>query len=338
MSTIAAQYFDGKRAQRHAVTLVLARGRIKIVGRDVDTEFDAGRVRVSTRIASTPRWIFLPGGGACVSGDNDAVDRLVRERPLQRLLHRLEAHAPLAAVAVLLVAALFWAIVDYGLPYAAARVAEHIPVEAEEALGREALDGMDRFGLQPSRLPPEQRAELAAKFEALAALAPDAPAYQLEFRNAPAIGANAFALPSGIIVLTDELARLAEADEEILAVLAHELGHVRHRHIMRHLLEGSAVALLVTGVTGDVATATSLAAAAPTLVLQSKFSRDNEREADAYGLALLRRAGIAPQHFSAILARMEAQAPRGPMLPTFLSSHPATEERKALSGAGETPR
>ena len=151
MSTIAAQYFDGKRAQRHAVTLVLARGRIKIVGRDVDTEFDAGRVRVSTRIASTPRWIFLPGGGACVSGDNDAVDRLVRERPLQRLLHRLEAHARLAAVAVLLVAALFWAIVDYGLPYAAARVAEHIPVEAEEALGREALDGMDRFGLQPSR-------------------------------------------------------------------------------------------------------------------------------------------------------------------------------------------
>jgi len=93
------------------------------------------------------------------------------------------------------------------------------------------------------------------------------------------------------------------------------------------------VALLVTGVTGDVATATSLAAAAPTLVLQSKFSRDNEREADAYALGLLRRAGIGPQHFGAILARMEAQAPRGPMLPTFLSSHPATEERKAFSGA-----
>jgi Zn-dependent protease with chaperone function len=194
----------------------------------------------------------------------------------------------LAAAAVLLVAALFWGIVDYGLPYAAARVAEHIPVEAEDVLGREALAGMDQFGLKPSRLPAEQRAQLGAKFVALAALAPDAPAYQLEFRMAPAIGANAFALPSGIIVLTDELARLAEADEEILAVLAHELGHVRHRHIMRHLLEGSAVALLVTGVTGDVATATSLAAAAPTLVLQSKFSRDNEREADAYGLALRR--------------------------------------------------
>jgi predicted Zn-dependent protease len=332
MSTIAAHYFDGRRAQRHPVTLVPSGGRIKIVGRDVDAEFESTRVRVSTRIAATPRWIFLPGGGACVTDDNDAIDRLVRERPVQRVVHRMEAHPALAALAVLLVAALFWAIVDYALPYAAARVAEHIPVEAEDALGREALAGMDQFGLAPSDLPQERRAELAARLGALAALAPDAPAYRLEFRAAPIIGANAFALPSGIIVLTDELVALAQADEEILAVLAHELGHVRHRHIMRRLLEGSAVALLVAGVTGDVAAATSLAAAAPTLVLQSKFSRDNEREADAYALGLLRRAGIGPQHFAAILARMEAQAPRGPMLPTFLSSHPATQERKALSG------
>ena len=332
MSTIAAHYFDGKRALRHPVTLVPAGGRIKIVGRDVEAEFESGRVRVSTRIAATPRWIFLPGGGACVSDDNDAIDRLVRERPMQRVVHRMEAHPAFAALAVLLVAALFWAIVDYGLPYAAARVAEHIPVEAEAALGRESLGGMYQFGLAPSGQPEERRAELAARLGKLAALAPEAPAYRLEFRAAPVIGANAFALPSGIIVLTDELVALAQADDEILAVLAHELGHVRHRHILRRLLEGSAVALLVAGVTGDVAAATSLAAAAPTLVLQSKFSRDNEREADAYALALLRRAGIRPQHFGTILARMEAQAPRGPMLPTFLSSHPATEERKALGG------
>ena len=333
MSAIAAHYFDGKRALRHPVTLVLAGGGIKIVGREVDAEFAARRMRVSTRIASTPRWIYLPDGGACVSEDNDGVDRLVRERRLQRVLRRLEAHAVYAAAAVVLVAALFWAIVDRGLPFAAAKVAEHIPVQAEAGLGREALAGMEQFWLRPTQLAPERREELAAQLEALAGLAGDAPAYRLEFRASPVIGANAFALPSGIIVLTDELVKLALADAEILAVLAHELGHVRHRHVMRRLLEGSAVALLVAGVTGDVASATSLAAAAPTLVLQSKFSRDNEREADAYALGLLRRADIEPRHFTAILSRMEAQAPRGPMLPSFLASHPATEERKALSGS-----
>ena len=263
MSTVAAHYFDGRRAQRHPVTLVPAGGRIKIVGREVDVEFEARRVRVSTRIAHTPRWIYLPGGAACVSEDNDAVDRLVRERRVQRAIHRMEAHPAFAAIAVLLVAALFWAIVDYGLPYAAARVAEHVPREAEIMLGREALEGMDRFGLAPSRLAEERRADIAAKLAALAVRAADAPAYRLEFRTAPFIGANAFALPSGIVVLTDELVALAQADEEILAVLAHELGHVRHRHIMRRLLESSAVALLVAGVTGDVSAAPSLAAAAP---------------------------------------------------------------------------
>jgi predicted Zn-dependent protease len=333
MSSLAAHYFDGQRAQRHEVTLVLSGGRVKIVGRDVDAEFEARRVRISTRIAATPRWIYLPGGGACVTEDNDGVDRLVRERPMQRVLHRLEAHPAFAALAVLLVAALFWAIVDRALPFAAAKVAEHIPLEAEAILGREALAGMEQFWLQPSQLAPQERAALAAKLESLAALAGDAPAYRLEFRSSPVIGANAFALPSGIIVLTDELVKLAQADAEVLAVLAHELGHVRHRHVMRRLLEGSAIALLVAGVTGDVASATSLAAAAPTLVLQTKFSRDNEREADAYAIGLLRKAGIGPHHFAAMLSRMEAQAPRGPMLPSFLSTHPATEERRALSGA-----
>jgi Zn-dependent protease with chaperone function len=332
MSSLAAHYFDGRHAQRHAVTLVLSGGRAKIVGREVGVEFEARRVRISTRIASTPRWIYLPGGGACVTDDNDGVDRLVRERPMQRMVHRLEAHAAFAALAVLLVVTLFWVIVDRALPFAAARVAAHIPVEAEATLGREALAGMEQFWLQPSQLAPEERAALAAKLESLAARAGDPPAYRLEFRSSPLIGANAFALPSGIIVLTDELVKLAQADEEVLAVLAHELGHVRHRHVMRRLLEGSAIALLVAGVTGDVASATSLAAAAPTLVLQTKFSRDNEREADAYAIDLLHRAGIKPHHFAAILARMEAQAPRGPMLPTFLSTHPPTDERKALSG------
>lgn len=333
MSSLAAHYFDGRRAQRHEVTLVLARGKMKIVGRAVDVEFDAQRVRVSTRIASTPRWIYLPGGGACVTGDNDGVDRLVHERGVQRALRRLEASAAMVALAVLAVAALFWAIVDRGLPYAAARVAERIPVQAEASLGREALAGMDEYWLKPSRLPPPRREALAARLEALAAGATDAPAYRLEFRASPMIGANAFALPSGIIVLTDELVRLSQADDEVIAVLAHELGHVRHRHVMRRLLEASAVALLVAGVTGDVSSATSLAAAAPTLLLQAKFSRDNEREADAYAVALLRRAGLEPRLFGAILERLEAQAQtRGaPLLPGFLSSHPATEERKALT-------
>ena len=55
----------------------------------------------------------------------------------------------------------------------------------------------------------------------------DGHVYQLEFRHGGYIDANAFALPSGIIVMTDELVELAKSDDELISVLAHEIGHVR---------------------------------------------------------------------------------------------------------------
>jgi Zn-dependent protease with chaperone function len=173
---------------------------------------------------------------------------------------------------------------------------------------------------------------LRAKFRSMARAAGEAAPPRLEFRAAPAIGPNAFALPAGIIVVTDELIGLAQDDEEVLAVLAHELGHVRHRHTMRHLLQSSATALIIAGVTGDVASATSLAASAPALLVQTKYSRDFEREADRFAIDLLRKAGIGPQHFAAILARLETKRKgKTGVIPTFLSSHPPTEEREALA-------
>src|SRR5262249_55980314 len=187
--------------------------------------------------------------------------------------------------------------------------------------------------LKPSSLPPRRAGALRAKFDEMNKAAGDVGTLRLEFRASPAIGPNAFALPGGTIVVTDELVKLSRNDEEVLAVLAHEIGHVRHRHTMRQLLQGSATALIIAGVTGDIASTTSLAASAPALLLQTKYSRDYEREADAFAVELLKKTGIGPEHFAAILRRLETrtQDKRRFGLPTFLSTHPPTEEREALA-------
>jgi Zn-dependent protease with chaperone function/TPR repeat protein len=331
MSVLKADYYDGKSSQKRPVTVVVSGGRLKVVGRDVDEEVDARGVRRSLRIANTPRWLYLPGGGACVTADNDAVDRMTRDRHYERILHLWESRPVYAVVAIALVVATLWLLVDRALPVAVEAVAERIPVEAEVALGREALQGMDKYFMQPSKLAPARQKALADKFAAMTRAAGVTVHYRLEFRASP-MGANAFALPSGIIVMTDELVKLSRNDQEILGVLAHELGHVRHRHTMRRLLEGSATALIIAGVTGDIASASSLAAAAPTLLLQTKYSRANEREADAYAIDLMRKAGMEPRYFGTMLARLEREASRPGALPTFLASHPPTEERAKLSG------
>lgn len=331
MSVLQAVYFDGKTSRRHAVSVMIAGGRLKIIGREVNEEFDARGVRRSLRIANTPRWLYLPGGGACVTSDNDAVDRMTRDRGYEIVLHRWESRPAYAVLAIAMVVAALWLLIDRVLPVAVEATAARIPVEAEAALGRETLAGMERYFLQPSKLSAARQNRLRLRFDAAVRATDEAAPYRLEFRSSPVIGPNAFALPSGIIVMTDELVKLARNDPEVIAVLAHELGHVRQRHTMRRLLESSATALIIAGVTGDIASTTSLAAAAPTLLLQTKYSRDHEREADLYAVEMMRKAGIEPRHFAAILARLEGEAPRRRGLPTFLASHPPTEEREVLA-------
>src|SRR5690606_40050887 len=101
----------------------------------------------------------------------------------------------------------------------------------------------------------------------------------------------AFAMPGGTILLTDELVQLAEALQpqqpqqaltQILGVLAHEVGHVEHRHALRQFVQGTIVAAAVTWYLGDVS---SLLAAAPTALLNTRYTRNFEREADAYAAA-----------------------------------------------------
>jgi Zn-dependent protease with chaperone function/TPR repeat protein len=335
MSVAQAQYFDGKRAMRHPVTLCLASGRLKVSSESLNAEFDPQAIRVSPRIAKTPRWLYLPDGGACVVDDNKFADRLTREHILASALHELEARPAYAVFTIIFVALVLWLLVDRGVPVIVERIAAYIPVSAEETLGRETVNSLDRYFMHPSQLSPKRQAALREKFEGMARAGGESTEYRIEFRSSPVIGPNAFALPSGIIVMTDELVKLAKNDGEILGVLAHELGHVRYRHTMRRLLEGSVTALVIAGVTGDIASTTSLAAVAPAVLLQSKYSRDNEREADRYAVDLLKRAGMDARYFSAILKRMEENAPKAGTFPSFLSSHPPTKEREALALQGE---
>ena len=333
MTAIQADYFDGARSVRHPVTLLVNGSRLKLVGQEVDLEYDLGSIRMSRRVADTPRWLYLPGGGACVSGDNAALDRYARESALERRVRRWEAHPAYAVLSVLLIALAVWFLVDRAVPVAADLITQRIPPSVESNFGRRTLSALDGYVLKPTTLDADDQRVLREGFARLLAASGDR-AGPLEFRSSPLIGPNAFALPSGIIVVTDELVDLSDNDEEVLAVLAHELGHVHHRHIMRSILESSATGFIVTTLTGDITSASALAAAAPTVLLQARFSRDNEREADAFAIDLMRRAGIAPVNFANILRNLEAQGEakhKGGALPGFLSSHPPTPEREALA-------
>ena len=130
--------------------------------------------------------------------------------------------------------------------------------------------------------------------------------------------------------MTDALVKLAGHDDQLSAVLAHEIGHVRHRHGLRLGLQAAGLAALTAVVLGDIASVANLAVALPTAILQSGYTRAFETEADDYAFQRLKEVGISPQAFADMMRvfqkQREGRPPRGEAADYF-STHPATQSR-----------
>jgi predicted Zn-dependent protease len=280
-------------------------------------------------VPGVPRTLRLPDGASIETADHAAVEALwpVRGR-IARLAYALESRWP-AVLACLGAAALgVWLLIAVVLPQAAEPVARGMSPRVDEFLGKQVLATLDGGILAPSELPEAEQEAWQARFDAFLAGEPGADRYSLVFRRAGA--PNAFALPDGTIVVTDEMVRIVGSDDELRAVFAHEIGHVRGRHALRLVLQRSGVAVLLTALAGDAVGVTYLAAALPSMLLQSGYSREFEAEADDEAFAQLKRHGVSPQAFADLLRRLEQEEPSfGDQggVSRYLGSHPATAER-----------
>jgi Zn-dependent protease with chaperone function len=138
-------------------------------------------------------------------------------------------------------------------------------------------------------------------------------------------GFNAFALPHGAIVVLDGLAERL-SDDELLALLGHELGHVQHRHGLRAVARGFGLLAVAGAVFGDFSIVVAGAMAG---VQNLHYSRDAEREADAFSHRFAAAAGLPPQVTAGLWRKLLAEERRRNItgMPLWLSTHPSTEER-----------
>ena len=172
---------------------------------------------------------------------------------------------------------------------------------------------------------------MAAMLANLAEGNPDIPPLRIRIYDIPIV--NAFALPGGRIVLTRGLLKSAATSVEVAGVLAHEIGHVAHHHPEAQLVRIAGVQVLLSVATGTSGgtNASSLAGLAAIL----KSSRDAEREADSYAVAILSAAAIDPiglKHFFEKIMAEEGKPSGGTLsrLGTAFSTHPVTSERIEL--------
>lgn len=333
MSTLAAQYFDGRSARGHAVQLSCDNGLLMVRGETVARTEQTSALELSPRLGRTRRRIAFPDGAVCELEDDALLDSWFDSVTHQgwNLVARLEGHWAMIAASFVLVMAMTAALAVWGLPWVAQKVALRLPQEWVVQLGKGTLAGLDSGMRSTTTLPVARQQTLQAGFARLQAGAgvPSA----LLFRDWPEVGPNAMALPDGTIVMTDQLESLATDDRELMAVLAHELGHVHERHALQKVIASSGVAALVFVLTGDVSGLSSIVVAAPTIMTHLHHSRALEADADRYGFALMSKTGLDPVWFARIIRKLEAahggKAATGEKDGTsdWLRTHPASEER-----------
>lgn len=312
---------------------------------------------IPPRLANTRRRLALDNGAAFVTQDNDSIDALAeRALALSRLsvgdatrgfsgnwLHRLESNRGAVAACFVAIIVIASVTIIYGIPIAAKRIAYAVPQPVQNSMSEGTLELLDSLYLSPSELPSEEQARVLALASA-AIEGVGITSYAVELRTG--IGPNAMALPDGTIVITDDIVELSANDDELLAILYHEIGHLQNRHLLRRVLQSSFVSLGLIVMSGNVETVDTLIAL-PTFYLDMSYTRDFEIEADRYALQSLKDRGLSVDNFSAIMNKLEESlsrigvdedadepisrtARRQRELLKYFASHPLTSERLAL--------
>ncbi len=303
-------------------------------------------LKFSQRVGNIPRKITLPDHSVFETNDNDAVDALLNasEHGSRRvgILHTLETRWQWISIALVTTLMIGFATVRWGMPWASKEIAFSMPAAVTEMISSQTLEILDDAFLEESELPPEEQQRIKQHFEEkLLALQNADFSYNLHFRNMPDIP-NAFALPSGDIVITDRLIELASNQDEIDSVLLHEIGHVVHRHGLQQVLHSSFLTVAIIMISGDITAVNNLAVALPVFLLESHYSRENETEADKYAFERMMQANMDPVHFSTIMEKItsdsdsevteDVDAPDSEdtnmdSVFKYLSTHPSTPER-----------
>ena len=132
--------------------------------------------------------------------------------------------------------------------------------------------------------------------------------------------------PGGKVFLFDGLLAKAENPDEIAGVLAHELGHLKHRDNMRGLIYNGGTSFLIGLLFGDITGSSALIFASRTLV-NASHSREQEGDADTFAIEVMQKLGRSPKPMGELLYRVTGK--EGGKGLSILSGHPLTEDRLA---------
>jgi len=351
MMRIKGQWYPQGSAVKLTATLLCQHNRYTIEVEDGQAFYGMlEAIDVSSRLGNIERKLTLEDGSVFATSDNDAVDTLIK--PLgdsSGFLHSLESKLSWVVVALAVTVFAGYGFFKWGVPWASTQIAHALPQKTNELITANTLEFLDKYMFEESELDAQQQEQIRNHFFSnLVPLEDDTDiTYTLHFRDWNDGGTsipNAFALPSGDIILTDKFVELSKVQQEMDSVLLHEMGHVAHRHSLQRVIQATFVTAAVMIIAGDTSGIADMGLGLGSLLVSSNYSRGHESEADEYAFKKMLVAKIDPNHFATIMARMtdymkvemghedeqeqaKEQADEEGKLLDYLSTHPSTEQR-----------
>ena len=331
---VEAKFYDGISSKEHNVILEFTDDKRCII-KSHNIDLPLSSITIKNRLGNTPRIIELPNSARCKIENNDKLDKILKKLGVkQSSIHKLERSWRLALGSIILIAAFIVFMLTIGANYSAALIANVMPKGTLDNISKTTLAQLDKRYMHKSNLTKEKKEKIKKLFSKLTNKDKH---YKLHFRSSPVMGANAFALPSGDVVLLDELVFL-DKDKElrgVLGVLAHEKAHVVYRHALKGAIKTTIATAVISYITGD---ASFIASTLPTLLVTTKYSREFEHEADVYAKNELHRMNISSKPLGELFAKLEHYTPKKYKdknstkksrfnIPEWASTHPATEDR-----------
>jgi predicted Zn-dependent protease len=336
---IAARFYDGLVAQVHAASLEYEAAAATLVIRQSETGDVLGRWPASDLCALHGRKDELrlgalsqPAGARVVVEGAQDVARVLATLPVLTERRRRETgrEMRLAVTATFALASVIAAYL-YGVPLLASRLVALVPPAWEaslgETVGRQMEASMGDGGLALCDDDPASLANRAIARFGAEALADSGSPFDLDIRVVKSEIPNAFALPGGQVFFFSALLEQARTQDEFAGVLAHEIGHVAHRHGMEQLISTAGTGALIGFILGDM-TGISIAAGLGATIIDARFSRDTERQADIFAAQVAQRLDFHPAGLADLINRVGADDQYSRAL-ALLSTHPLTEDRKA---------
>lgn len=330
---LPGRLFDPKSSRYRDAVLYGQPGQWRVVAGDrgIPVFGTPEDVQLDAPVTGLPRKLWFGTGHLFECDDHLAFEHLaalVEARKVGR--PKSLGIGPAKWVAIIVLAVVMPVAVWLGYPVAADGVAKALPSSIDRMIGESAVAELDGKLFKPSRLPVRDIQRIQTQFDEIVAVSDlGDQEVRLLFRRGAfkAIDVNALAFPDGTIILLDGLVTLSEHDDEIAAVLAHEIGHVKHRHSLRKIVRATGVTVLATMLLGDSSSLVEEIIAAGAGIAELTFSREFELESDREAGIIMRKLGRNPEALVDLLRRIVADCGEACEETGLLSTHPGLRDR-----------